>query len=854
MLALSQGCHVQVWSVSRGAWLDAIVQEVAGPSGCAAAAGYSVAPGSVKVDYASGGSKWVTPDQLDSVLRRSGALSSSTDGGDDRVLLGSPAPRPTCIGSELSLSCPNGHSIEKQKDGLQLHQLVIAQVNKRMCGVCKREISAKGARWKCMHKCAFDVCDGCYGKSCLAAVSGAIEKGDPVRAMLLLRVVPKGHCTAPGFTAIALRAAPEAIACTRWALDVRDVLEAASRANLDVLSPTFDRAWQAVVSRATAELGGGCESEAVALLSAIPVARRAALGEAYAHAATAAALAEPASEGVLLTCHTLGVAPLPPKAVARLGGELRQALYRNDEAAARETTSLAAKFNVDLSPCPLIDGLDTRALVLLLSSARATGCGRTRWAHATAAALRDALGGELTAVAAALEREGSSDDLVARALAAVSCAQLFSLDVHSLDSGGGGGAQAASRVFLAMGVLCMTAGHLGQALALARVALDCEPCAEKLLAEHPGEFQAEARQLLAEGAFQWLHAPGGDSEVVEDDWRPYPSAWAVEAEAGHRRWLADAGLRAGTPGADASTPRDVGDSTGLKHRRCLVGVDAAGQTLAWTCGRRYSVDFMLMTCLDHREGEGAAATDKKKGGVVAPLRRVQAGRQTHPHPGQPHPWDTKRVYIRDACDTLNNDFFFRAFTKAMADAGHTVEAPADEVFDFRFNQDFRKRAVAPPATRGGVMYQEPVGWKKFAVRVKGRYDEGNNTWLCLDGRNGEWAVAYHGTNYTCIPGILSSGLRAGARQVYKDGKDARTGEKIGAGVYCTPEIDAAKSYAPGVPFEGKKLRFVFQCRVRPEAIRRCHDEEIKRGACGTYWVINDPKDIRPYGVLVQMAQ
>lgn len=254
-----------------------------------------------------------------------------------------------------------------------------------------------------------------------------------------------------------------------------------------------------------------------------------------------------------------------------------------------------------------------------------------------------------------------------------------------------------------------------------------------------------------------------------------------------------------------------------------------------------SVDFQLLTCLEEAPG----ARPK-----VLPLRRFAEGRQTHPPPGEAHPWYVKRVSARDSDDWLNNSFFFRAFTKAMNDAGHRVEAAADDIFDFRFNQDFRGKSPEAPTVRGGVAYQEPTGWKKFAVRVKDRYGS-DNAWLSLDGRPGEWAVAYHGTSYSTVPAVLSGGLRVGERQAYKDHKDVRTGEKIGSGIYCTPSIKAAAEFAPTVEVEGHQIRFVFQCRVRPQAIKRVH-EEVGRES-GAYWVVNDPTDIRPYGVLVQEA-
>lgn len=232
------------------------------------------------------------------------------------------------------------------------------------------------------------------------------------------------------------------------------------------------------------------------------------------------------------------------------------------------------------------------------------------------------------------------------------------------------------------------------------------------------------------------------------------------------------------------------------------------------------------------------------------MRRVEGGVQTHPPPGEPHPWFLKRVAERDSSDWLNNNFFFQVFSQVMAESGHRVVASVHDIFDFRWNQDFRGRGPSEPALRGGVVYTEPTGWKKFAVRVMGRF-EGGNAWLRLDGSSGEWAVAYHGTQAEAMPLILTGGLRVGGRQAYADFRDQRTGEAIGVGIYCTPSIRTAAEFSPVVCVEGRRLQLVFQCRVRPEAIKRIH-EEVGRES-GAYWLINDPADIRPYGVLVREA-
>lgn len=313
----------------------------------------------------------------------------------------------------------------------------------------------------------------------------------------------------------------------------------------------------------------------------------------------------------------------------------------------------------------------------------------------------------------------------------------------------------------------------------------------------------------------WLYPSDRDCQSPDSMWLHHSPEWIAEAEV-YFKWFLQ----------------------GTGERKVLL------------LGKKCSVDFELLTSVE--EGD-RNVTRKPTSSNVLPLRRLINGRQTHPPPGQPHPWYRRCVENRDSRDWLNNDFFFRAFKQAMRTAGHSVEAEVCEMFDFRYNQDFRVRREEDNSgklLRAGMEYQEPFMWKKFAVRVKDRYGL-DNKWLRFDGSDGEWAIAYNGTSFETVPLILTGGLRTGRRQAYKDHRDARTGKAIGAGIYCTPSITAAAEFAPTVTFEGRVLRFVFQCRVKPEAIKRVH-EEVGRES-GAYWVINDPMDIRPYGVLVQEA-
>merc|ERR1711908_82912 len=55
--------------------------------------------------------------------------------------------------------------------------------------------------------------------------------------------------------------------------------------------------------------------------------------------------------------------------------------------------------------------------------------------------------------------------------------------------------------------------------------------------------------------------------------------------------------------------------------------------------------------------------------------------------GESHPRKVRRT-IQDP-GWLTNRFFWDAFKDALSKAGITVDKAAQEVFDFRFNQDFR---------------------------------------------------------------------------------------------------------------------------------------------------------------------
>eukprot|EP00931_Biecheleriopsis_adriatica_P080661 TRINITY_DN54010_c0_g1_i1.p1 TRINITY_DN54010_c0_g1~~TRINITY_DN54010_c0_g1_i1.p1 ORF type:complete len:351 (+),score=36.63 TRINITY_DN54010_c0_g1_i1:89-1054(+) len=310
-------------------------------------------------------------------------------------------------------------------------------------------------------------------------------------------------------------------------------------------------------------------------------------------------------------------------------------------------------------------------------------------------------------------------------------------------------------------------------------------------------------------------SPSGDALIAEDDWQP------ISEEHGRK----------------------------IEYLFSMYDATTIGKECRFDIDDTSKVDFRLMT---------QSKLSAKGKYIIFPIRRRdgQSGKQTHPPPGQKHPWFEKRVALQEMRapdDRLTKERFWEAFCECLERGGFYVDPSLqpESLFDFQHNRDYRNWAGPDSEIRGGIRYYVPIGWKKFAVRVKKRYGE-DKSWLRLDGGPGEWAVAYHGTSSQALAPIIAGSLKVGSAQVCKDQRDIRTGELIGTGIYCTPSTQVAQNYADmrsGCSCGGDdKLRFVLQCRVRPGAIKRVHDEETNPHA---YWLVNDPADIRPYGVLVQ---
>ena len=157
--------------------------------------------------------------------------------------------------------------------------------------------------------------------------------------------------------------------------------------------------------------------------------------------------------------------------------------------------------------------------------------------------------------------------------------------------------------------------------------------------------------------------------------------------------------------------------------------------------------------------------------------------------------------------------------------------------------------------RGGEKYIPPLGWKGYGLKVKGKYDNGNNTWLSYN-QPDSFAVAYFGisniygnkNNLNHFLNEINSqkALNSGYEQSYKNDKDLRNPfQKCGNGIYLFQDPKIAENTAGIIDISGVRYKILLMCRINPKKIRQ--PEGFKN--C---WILNStPSEIRPYRILVK---
>jgi hypothetical protein len=179
-------------------------------------------------------------------------------------------------------------------------------------------------------------------------------------------------------------------------------------------------------------------------------------------------------------------------------------------------------------------------------------------------------------------------------------------------------------------------------------------------------------------------------------------------------------------------------------------------------------------------------------------------------------------------------------------------------FDDRGNKSFpsipETHDVGPPGRT--KVYKTPSGWTRYGLKVFGKYS--NNYWLDPFKHPENWYRAFHGTGratiedfggknqsfekqYACVDALSSIYLN--------EFRKARV-DAYGEGVYCSPNPQfPEKGYVQRVQLDTQKGSKGFKCMlqvaVNPDGVKFTTQDDI--------WVVPNPKDIRPYGILIKEA-
>lgn len=155
-----------------------------------------------------------------------------------------------------------------------------------------------------------------------------------------------------------------------------------------------------------------------------------------------------------------------------------------------------------------------------------------------------------------------------------------------------------------------------------------------------------------------------------------------------------------------------------------------------------------------------------------------------------------------------------------------------------------------------VIYELPIGWYRFGIKIREEYI--NNK---IEMSN--WHIGYHGTSKNVVKSIIEhrrimfpgDTLNDGTKLEIKHGQCHTEGFK-GPVIYVTPSINYAKLYAPCSDFNGRNVRFVFQCRIKPGTYKKRGKSYLTQTISENFsnleieWLTDDRKAVVPFGLLI----
>ena len=162
------------------------------------------------------------------------------------------------------------------------------------------------------------------------------------------------------------------------------------------------------------------------------------------------------------------------------------------------------------------------------------------------------------------------------------------------------------------------------------------------------------------------------------------------------------------------------------------------------------------------------------------------------------------------------------------------EFQTDSSFDYEYNKGEESGFM-----RGGRPFNRPDGWRKIALKIKGKYE--NDVWFGPGKREnekqsleGEWPISYHGPkDHNTIVSIINNG--------YDISKNTRS--QYGKGIYSSPEPETAEAYAETFMHGGKKIKVLIMNRVCMAYTKVEYNNRV--------FVTTNDRMIRPIAVLIK---
>lgn len=198
------------------------------------------------------------------------------------------------------------------------------------------------------------------------------------------------------------------------------------------------------------------------------------------------------------------------------------------------------------------------------------------------------------------------------------------------------------------------------------------------------------------------------------------------------------------------------------------------------------------------------------------------------------------------------------------DTRTVVRINPQDFFDRKFDYDFTNvKDGDRKFERGNERYLRPCGWRRVALQVCQKYDDGSDVWLGTGSQ--AWPVSYQGYDMDGSLGVIltrresenhgeDSFLEAAAQSLVTDDK------KLGRGIYSTPDVNLAEKYCKTFKSkkDGKKYKVLLQNRINPKNRKTCQRENV--------WLVYVPEkcsdvqtralvqeSVRPYGLLLKQA-